>query len=71
MENYGGGKSTGMGQTVSGKIKTRFTPQELVISYDDKTILRSLAEKVAEIAASEKMKETRELWKKHIKPNRV
>ncbi|MBC8872940.1 MAG: hypothetical protein H8E44_26190 [Planctomycetes bacterium] len=43
---------------------TGFAPADLSISQADKDILRMLAERVAEIAASPRMQETRELWKR-------
>jgi len=64
MQNYGNGESTGLDQTVLGKITTGFTPEDLFITKQDRQILTALAKKVAEIAASSKMKETRRLWKK-------
>ena len=62
MENYGNGPSTGLDQTALGKILTGFTAADLSMSNDDKKILRDLAAKVAEIAASPEMKEARTLW---------
>lgn len=64
MERYGNGPSTELNQTASGKIRTGFTPADLVMSDDDKQVLRRLAERVAGIAASTRMKEVRELWKR-------
>jgi len=65
MKNYGNGRSTQLDQTALGKIETGFTPDDLSISPGDRSVLRNLAERIAEIAASEEMKETRELWKDH------
>ncbi len=65
MDNYGGGASTELDQTALGKITTGFTPEDLFISKEDRIVLKKLAEKVAEIAASQEMKETRLLWKRH------
>lgn len=64
MENYGNGPSTGLDQTAAGKIVTGFTPEDLLMSPEDKAVLRALAERVAEIAASQRMTDTRELWQK-------
>lgn len=63
MENYGNGPSTGLDQTAIGKITTGFTAGDLAVSVPDREVLRTLAERVAAIAASERMKETRRLWK--------
>ena len=64
MQHYGNGPSTGLDQTAAGKIITGFTPADLVMSPKDKQVLRRLAERVAGIAASTRMKEVRELWKR-------
>jgi hypothetical protein len=65
MENYGNGASSGIDQTALGNIETGFTPSDLEIFAEEREILKRLAEEVAEIAASNRMKETRLLWKKH------
>jgi hypothetical protein len=65
MENYGNGESTGLEQTVAFRIATGFTPADVTVSKKDRPVLQRLAARVAEIAASEKMRETRELWKRH------
>ncbi len=62
MDNYGNGPSTGLDQTASGKITTGFVPQDVAMSADDKAVLRALAERVAEMAASPRMEEVRRLW---------
>jgi len=67
MENYGAGESTGLEQTALGKIQTGFTAEDLGISQEDQDVLKDLAEKVARIAESREMKETRFLWQKHNK----
>ncbi len=67
MENYGAGESTGLEQTALGKIQTGFTAEDLGISQEDQDVLKDLAEKVARIAESREMKETRLLWQKHNK----
>jgi hypothetical protein len=67
MESYGAGESTGLDQTALGKIQTGFTPEDLFISTEDQNVLRDLAEKVARIADSPGMRETRFLWQEHNK----
>ena len=62
MENYGNGPSTGLDQTAAGKITTGFAPEDVAMSREDKDVLRALAERVAEIAASPRMQEVRRLW---------
>ncbi|MCX7429315.1 MAG: hypothetical protein NTW96_27290 [Planctomycetia bacterium] len=62
MENYGNGKSTGLNQTASGRISTGFTREDLVITPDDRGVLRKLAERVAAIAASPRQAAIRRLW---------
>ena len=64
MDNYGNGPSTGLDQTAAGKIATGFTPVDLGVTDADRDVLRGLAERVAEIAASTKMREARLLWRK-------
>ncbi len=64
MDNYGNGPSTGLDQTAAGKIATGFTAQDLGMTDADGDVLRSLAERVAQIAASPKMQETRLLWQR-------
>jgi hypothetical protein len=64
VEHYGNGPTTGLDQTAAGKITTGFVPGDLAMSPDDKQILRRLAERVAGIAASTRMKEVRDLWKR-------
>jgi hypothetical protein len=64
MENYGNGPSTGLDQTASGKIATGFVPEDLSMSAEDRDVLRTLAERVAEITASPPMQEVRQLWTK-------
>jgi len=65
MKDYGNGPSTGIDQTALGKIETGFTPADLQISQEERAVLIGLAEEVAVIAASDRMKETRLLWKRH------
>jgi hypothetical protein len=63
MENYGQGKSTGIEQTASGAIETGFVLKDMVISDSDAEILRPLAEKVAVISSSDRMKGLIKAWK--------
>ena len=63
MEEYGQGKSTGMDQTTLGSIETSFEIKNMAISNKDAQILRPLAEKVAQIASSGRMKEIFQAWK--------
>jgi len=65
MQHYGNGPSTGLDQTAAGKITTGFTQEDLCISLADRGILVPLAERVAEIAASPNIEETRRLWREH------
>ncbi len=64
MENYGNGPSTGLDQTAAGKIVTGFAVEDLLMSPEDKAVLQALGERAAEIAASQRMRDTRELWRK-------
>lgn len=72
MENYGQGKSTGLNQTASGKILTGWTQADLVMTPEDRDVLRVLAERVAAIAASPRQAEVRSLWSKlnRLEPER-
>ena len=63
MKNYGQGKSTGIEQTASGSIETGFVLKDMAISNSDAEVLRPLAEKVALIASSDRMKEVTDAWK--------
>jgi hypothetical protein len=65
MKDYGNGPSTGLEQTVSGKTLTGLVPADVSMAADDRAVLRRLAERVAAIAASPKMAETRRLWTAH------
>ena len=62
VADYGHGKSTGLDQTAAGRIQTGFTPDDLSIAPEDRDVLRRLAERVAGIAASSSMAQTRRLW---------
>jgi hypothetical protein len=62
MENYGNGPSTGLDQSAAGKMFTGFVPGDLFITPEDRAVLRRLAERVAGIAASPGMADTRRLW---------
>jgi len=65
MEEYGNGPSTGLDQSALRKMETGFNQEDLSVSDDDREVLRALAMEVADIAASDGMAETRELWKRH------
>ncbi len=64
MEHYGNGPSTGLDQSAAGKITTGFCPDDVFIANPDREILVRLAERVAQIAASPRMAETRLLWQR-------
>ena len=65
MQQYGNGPSANLDQTALGKINTGLTPADMAMTEADASVLRQLAERVAGIAASESMRETRELWRRH------
>lgn len=65
MQGYGNGPSTGLDQTAAGKILTGFRREDVSLSPPDREVLRGLAERVAEIAASESMAEIRRRWTTH------
>lgn len=62
IADYGNGESTGLEQTALGLIVTGHTREDLVMSAEDKEVLRGLAEQVAAIAATPEMAEIRHLW---------
>ena len=64
MKDYGNGISTGLDQTAAGRISTGITREDLSMTAEDRLVLRTLAEKVAAIASSPRMAETRRLWTK-------
>jgi hypothetical protein len=64
IKDYGGGPSTGLEQTVAGRIVTGFTPEYLSMTAEDRSVLRRLAERVAALADTPAMAETRRLWTK-------
>ncbi len=64
ITDYGGGQSTGLEQTVSQRIVTGFTRDDLSMTAEDRAVLRRLAERVAGLAATPAMAETRRLWTK-------
>jgi hypothetical protein len=70
-EEYGQGKSTGLDQTAAGKILTGFTREDLTMTPGDRDVLRRLAERVAGIATSARMAETRRLWTRLNRLQRV
>jgi len=65
MENFGQGQSTGLDQTENWKRLTGWSPEHMVISSQDRDILRPLAEKVARLADDEAEKQKIELWRRH------
>src|ERR1035437_8769161 len=71
IEEYGGGRSSGLEQTVSERIQTGFVCADLAMTPDEKEVLRVLAEKVAVLAALREMQEKRELWRKHNRLERT
>ncbi len=64
IADYGGGDSTGLDQTAAGQIVTGLVRDDLAMTAEDRQVLRKLAERVAAIAASERMAEVRRLWAK-------
>jgi hypothetical protein len=70
-ENYGNGQSTGLDQTAAGKILTGLGREDVAMTAEDRDVLRRLAEKVAAIAASPRMAETRRLWTRLNRLERV
>ena len=62
--DYGSGDSTGLDQTAAGQIVTGLVRDDLAMTAEDRQVLRKLAERVAAIAASEKMAAVRRLWTK-------
>jgi hypothetical protein len=71
MEHDGNGQSTGLEQTVAGRISTGLSPRDLAVPPDDKAVLRRLGEGVAMIAASPAMAEVRRLWTGHNRLERL
>ena len=65
MEDYGNGKSPQMDLVNLWRMQTGLKIEELQITAQERHRLRSLAEKVAAIAASDEMVQCRELWRKH------
>ena len=65
MKNYGQGKSTGLVQGAIDTPITGFSAKDLKISPAEKAVLRDLAKRVAKIAESRRMDDTRRLWKDH------
>ncbi len=64
MENYGNGPSTGQIQSGTRRIYTGWTPADLEASSEDRVVLRTLAERVASLAARSDMVEKRVRWNK-------
>ena len=67
MQNYGGGKSIGLEQTVSENIETGFRQTDITIEKFEFDVLRELARKVAELAHKPEMDVKRNLWLMHNK----
>ena len=65
IDAYGHGPSTGLDQSAAGRIATGLVPEDVAITAEDRLVLRRLAERVAAIAASEKMAEIRRHWSEH------
>lgn len=65
MQGYGNGPSTGLDQTAAGKIQTGLRRDDVFLTPQDREVLRTLAARVAEIAAGERMAEVRRLWTAH------
>ena len=63
MQDYGTGASTGLTQTALGKIETGFLSEDLAIQPQEREVLRRLAGRVAEIAASDEMRDVRDAWR--------
>ena len=63
MNDYGNGRSTGLDQTAAGKILTGFGQDDVRMSKEDRAVLRTLAHRVAAIAAGPRMEEVRALWR--------
>ncbi len=62
IADYGNGPSTGLDQTAAGRILTGHAREDVSMTAEDKAVLRGLAERVATIAATAEMAETRRLW---------
>ncbi len=71
ITDYGHGKSTGLEQTAAGLIVTGLGREDLVMSNEDRGVLRELAERVAAVAATAKMAEIRRLWAAHNRIERT
>ena len=63
MNDYGNGRSTCLDQTAAGKILTGFGQDDVRMSKEDRAVLRTLAHRVAAIAAGPRMEEVRALWR--------
>jgi hypothetical protein len=72
LEQYGGGASPALEQTVSESIQTGFVAADLEMHPQEKSVLRQLAERVAALAALPIMSQKRELWRRHnrLEPTR-
>jgi len=67
MNNYGGGKSMNLEQTVSENVETGFRQSDIFIEKWEREILKKLACKVAELANKPEMEVKRTLWLRHNK----
>lgn len=65
LTQYGGGASPQMDLVQLWRMQTGLKLQDLDISADERGVLRTLADKVAAIAASDEMDLRRELWRRH------
>jgi len=65
LEQYGGGASPALEQTVSESIQTGFVESDLAMHGEEKDLLRELAERVAWLAGLPEMKDKCELWRRH------
>jgi len=63
MENYGNGASTGQIHTGPRRVQPGFSPEDMFVTKEDREILRPLAERVAELAASPEMEPKRQRWR--------
>ena len=71
LKDYGRGISTGLDQTALGMIQTGFKSADMQVSSQDTETLRRLAERVAQIAATPRQAEIRELWRRHNRLEKV
>lgn len=65
VENYGNGQSTSIERGAIDSPTTGLTPEDLRFSQKEKDTLTVLAERVANIAGSNRMTEILKLWTDH------